>query len=205
MSWALAAQAALPVAAGVANFYGQRETNAANLQIARETNAANQANAREQMGFQREMSNTAFQRQVADLQAAGLNPLLVAPGGASTPGGAAGTSSPATMENPYKAGISSAFEARSLMASLQKTEADTDLANANAGKARVDAAVAAKGIPRADVLNRAYNLVRPYLKKAEDAVRTNAAPVDKQNEKVLREYNEKYRKGKSPIRLKGVP
>lgn len=60
----------------------------------------NQRYAREQMAWQEKMSNTAHQREIADLRAAGLNPILTATGGngASTPNGQSGSIAQAQAE-----------------------------------------------------------------------------------------------------------
>lgn len=60
--------------------------------LVKQNNEWSAKQAQKQMDFQERMSSTAFQRQVSDLQAAGLNPVLSASlGGASTPTGAMGS------------------------------------------------------------------------------------------------------------------
>lgn len=95
MWWTLGA-AALQSAASA---FGQKKANDTNIRLARERMGFEDRQAQRQMAFQERMSNTAVRRSMADMKAAGLNPILAVPGGASTPGGAAGSGAQASVDS----------------------------------------------------------------------------------------------------------
>lgn len=89
------------------------------------TNQANKKAAQKQMDFQQYNSDTAHQREVKDLRAAGLNPILSANAGASSPAGAAETNVAPQVDPLLFA------NAKQAQATRKNTIADTGLKAAN--------------------------------------------------------------------------
>lgn len=176
------------------NFLGNLFQNDQNRHLAHDMANRNSEEAFENRKWQERMSNTAFQRQKADMEAAGLNPLLgISGNGASTPGGATASGTAPEMENLMSGVVSSAIEAKTLDlaikkqkeevqnlqsqrkntdAATKKTEVDARMSEsaikrneAETSRAKVETQRARKDIPKAELINDIYDIGRPAVKK----------------------------------------
>lgn len=185
-------------AGGAAGFAGY-EANRRNTEAA---NRNAQAEAQKQRDWQSNMSNTAHQREVKDLQAAGLNPTLSADGGngSSTPGGSMGQTFEAqtpTISFPE------VLQARSLLQKdreldMMQTKQTQDIMESKSRKGNLDAdtILKGKGKIRAEAESEAaaglQNLVRQFKKSyAEINPPMDPKSLEKQNRRTIDEYNRK--------------
>lgn len=124
------------VGAGI-GAYGQHEANKTNKELAREqmTFQANQSASAQ--AFSERMANTAMQRRVADLTAAGLNPALAYENAAAAPTGVMAGGSQARVENTFRDApnvAATAMQLKQMAQAIEQGKSQIDLLDAQRKK-----------------------------------------------------------------------
>lgn len=163
---------------GFLGYKAQKDTNETNINL-----------GREQMAFQKEMSSTAYQRGVKDMQAAGLNPMLAySQGGASSPMG-----SMPQVQNAVATGMSTAQQSAQVMngiAQVVATLAQTEKTQAEAEMTRRQT-LPAELYPQTGYANL-YRIHEDTRRLASGATLDDARAESEYVIKRIREAEEKY-------------
>lgn len=146
-----------------------------------EANAFEAAQAQKQMDFQQQMSNTAYQRQVADMKASGINPALAmsSSSGASTPSGAMAASE--GVSNPDLVGLLGQIanlsllrsQKRNIDADTEKKLADTEFSKANLVKAGAEVQQIMANTRKLGLDADSQSIVNGYLDRIQNVTLQN--------------------------------
>lgn len=157
--WPAIAAGAGALFGGIASGLGQAGANQANKDIASAQMAFNREEAVKQRDWQEGMARNSYRYGMADMKAAGLNPMLAfSQGGSSTPSGAQASSSAApTMQNTISPVVSSAQDAISKMLTANDMKSQADLRTATAVREAAQAKAADASAVQTEATTRKLN------------------------------------------------
>ena len=142
-----------------ASLFGQNQTNQMQLQM-----------MQQQQSFQQNMSNTAYQRASSDMQAAGLNPMMMFSSGsaASTPAGAAPSSA-------VKSGLDADTLQKAVSTAVQSRVANATIDNLVEQNAKI----------KAETLTETGRAKTEFMRPAEIASRVGQMEADTRNKRAV--------------------
>lgn len=186
-----------PAIGGLASLFGGQRANVASAK-----------QAQKQMDFQERMSSTSHQREVQDLRAAGLNPILSGTGGAgaSTPAGAQ-----APQRDPVTPAVASALavaQQKQQLSNMRATETLTNSQSASALQSAIESAARTSAIAPASGLG---NIIQSFDWKAmSEQLRRDFGRIGSSARDVartlrpddwLRDVRQHYAEPKEPLRI----
>lgn len=155
----------LAMGSSALDYFSAQKQNQSAEEQARASMGFSAVEAAKQRDFQERMSNTAHAREVADLKAAGLNPLLSLNSGASTPAGAMGTGAQAPVVPELSHLMYGARDSLSFLADMQSKRADISLKEAHRRNIDADTRIKGYSMPRHESQSEFVQWLRNLFKK----------------------------------------
>lgn len=149
-------------------------------------NTAQEVMANRQMGFQANMSNTAYQRAMSDMKSAGLNPILASKlGGASSPAGAM-----AQMQDTFTPAVTSGLQA-------MQTESNVLLQSSQEALNRANEVLRDNLEPGSRAIATVTNAVADVVDTVDKAIKSNFDGVGKIADDAVEMIGNLWNKAKS--------